>query len=311
MKTLEARVKAIEVRPTPAPAPAPEVNALAARVAKLEALGLTPDTLAALRADVKAARAAAEAARPPSTSPPAALAAELDALTARVARLEALGLTPDVLADLRADVTAARAAAEAARAPSLPVTPAPAAPDPRISKLANDETALGDRLAKLSDEQGVLHTTVGKLADDETALGDRFAKLSDEQGVLRTTVGKLADNQTAVGARMEKLEAMLNQPKAETRAPIKTPPAAAPAVAAVAGLVLEQRLVKGEPYSQEFATLGRLGADPDALAALKPFADGGAPTPAALEASFAKIARSLAAPPPKRAAASSTSSWPR
>jgi hypothetical protein len=269
LKTLEARVKAIEMRPTPAPAPAPapEVNALAARVAKLEALGLTPDSLAALRADVKAARAAADTARPPTTSPPAAPAAELDALAARVAELEALGLTADSLADLRADAKAARAAAEAASSPTP--TPTPAAPDPRI----------------------------GKLADDETALGQRFAKLSDDQGVLRTTVGKLADDEMATGARVEKLEAMLNQPKAETRAPIKTPPAAAPAAAAVAALILEQRLLRGEPYSEEFATLSRLGADPDALAALKPFADAGAPTPAALEAAFAKIAPSLAAPP--------------
>ena len=297
LKTLEARIKAIETKPTPAPAPAPEVNALAARVAKLETLGLTADLLNGLRADLKAARAAAEAARPPSASPSPspALTAELDTLAARVAKLEALGLTADSLAELRADVKGARSAAETASAP--PPAPTPAAPDRRISKLADDQTALGDRFAKLLDDQGVLRTTVGKLADDGTALGDRFAKLLDAQGGLRTTVGKLADDQTAVGARVEKLEAMLNQPKAETRAPIKTPPAAAPGAAAVAALVLEQRLVKGELYTQELATLSRLGVDPDALAALKPFADGGAPAPATLAASFAKIAPSLAQPP--------------
>ena len=313
LKTLEARVREIETRPTPAATPAPEVNALAARLAKLEALGLTPNSLAALRADVEAARAAAEAPRPPSTSPPPALTAELDELAARVAKLEALGLTADLFADLRADVEAARAAAVAANAPSpTPLaTPAPSAPDPRIGKLAEDQTGLSDRFAKLSDDQGGLRATVskladtvGKLGDDQTTLSDRFAKLSDDQGGLRATVskladtvGKLGDDQTAQSSRVAKLEAMLNQPKSETRAPIKTPPAAAPAAAAVAALVLEQRLVRGEPYPQEFATLSRIGADPDALAALKPFADAGAPTAAALVASFAKIAPSLAAPP--------------
>ena len=253
-----------------------------------------------------------EASHPPSTSP--ALTAELDELAARVAKLEALGLTADSLADLRADVEAARAAAVAANGPSSSSSPSSSpspAPDPRISKLAEDQTSIGDRFAKLSDDQGVLRTTVsklagavGKLGDDQMALGDRFAKLSDDQSVLRTTasklgdtVGKLGDDQTTQSGRVAKLEAMLNQPKSETRAPIKTPPAAAPAAAAVAALVLEQRLVRGEPYPREFATLSGIGADPDALAALKPFADAGAPTAATLAAAFAKIAPSLAASP--------------
>ena len=67
------------------------------------------------------------------------------------------------------------------------------------------------------------------------------------------------------------------------------------AAQAIAALALEQRLRAGEPFAAEWAALSRLGADSDALAKLKAYSDSGAPTAAALAASFAKIAPDLVA----------------
>ncbi len=100
----------------------------------------------------------------------------------------------------------------------------------------------------------------------------------------------------ALGDRLVKVEAALAAPKVETRvAPTETPPKADPAAQAIAAIALERRLGAGEPFAAEWAALSRLGADSAALAALKPYADSGAPTVAALAASFAKIAPSLVA----------------
>ena len=53
-----------------------------------------------------------------------------------------------------------------------------------------------------------------------------------------------------------------------------------------AALALDRRLVAGQPYPAELAALEKLGAPPDAFAALKPYAATGAPTPRALGGRF-------------------------
>src|SRR5208282_116167 len=58
---------------------------------------------------------------------------------------------------------------------------------------------------------------------------------------------------------------------------------------------LNERLDAGAPFAAELAALARLGADGAKLAALKPYADAGAPTAGALAVSFAKVAPSLVA----------------
>jgi len=63
---------------------------------------------------------------------------------------------------------------------------------------------------------------------------------------------------------------------------------------------LNERLNAGAAFAPELTALARLGADDGKLSALRPFADAGAPTVAALGAAFAKIAPDLiaAATPP-------------
>jgi hypothetical protein len=78
-------------------------------------------------------------------------------------------------------------------------------------------------------------------------------------------------------------------------APTEVAPKSDFAAQAIAAFALEQRMRAGEPFEAEWSALSRLGADGDALAKLKPYADSGAPTTAALAASFAKIAPDLVA----------------
>ena len=65
---------------------------------------------------------------------------------------------------------------------------------------------------------------------------------------------------------------------------------------------MNEKLAAGLPFQWELTALQRLGADSRALAALEPFARDGAPTAAALAASFARLEPDLiaksAGPPP-------------
>jgi hypothetical protein len=109
-------------------------------------------------------------------------------------------------------------------------------------------------------------------------------------------IGKLETAETALGDRVAKIEAALSAPKTETRAPAsEVAPKADVAGQAIAALALEQRLRAGEPFAAEWAALSRLGADPAALSALKPFAELGAPNATSLAASFEKVAPGILA----------------
>ena len=94
--------------------------------------------------------------------------------------------------------------------------------------------------------------------------------------------------------RLAKIEAALAAPKNETRvAPEESGlrPSDETALAVAAESVAD-RLARGAPYITEERALERLGADPAKIAALKPFAEKGAPTAAALAGDFAKTAPS-------------------
>ncbi len=60
-------------------------------------------------------------------------------------------------------------------------------------------------------------------------------------------------------------------------------------------LSLDERFAAGAPFAAELAALAKRGVGADALAALKPFADSGAPTTAAIAASWANFAPRIAA----------------
>jgi hypothetical protein len=247
---------------------------LAARLSALEARAAAPSSEATkLETRIDAVEAAQAS---------FAKATALDAIDKRLAKLESAPVRPETVAAALAEARAARDEAAkalaqanaAAQGNGKPAPPAPAAaPDPRIAEIKADEAALGGRIDKL-----------------ETTLGDRTGKIEAALG------GRIDKLETTLGDRIGKIEAALAAPKTETRVPpTEVAPKSDPAAQAIAALALEQRLHAGEPFAAEWAALSRLGADGAALATLKPYSDAGAPTAAALAASFAKIAPSLVA----------------
>ena len=189
-------------------------------------------------------------------------AALKDEMTARKA-LEAR------LVKLEGSVVTAQADAKAAanKAPG----PTGSAPPVATIAAAPTDDALAGRVAKL------------EAAFAEPAPNPEVAKLATSEGALRDRIAKL---ETALAAQ---------QGVAET-----IPPAVAksldPVAEAVAAISLAQRLAEGEPYAAEFAALAKSGADGGALAALKPYADSGAPTSWKLAVAFAKLAPSFTSP---------------
>jgi len=181
----------------------------------------------------------------------------LDAIEQRLAKLESGAVDPEA-------ITAAQKEARAAREDA--------------AKALAQAAAAGRGSEPPTPAPGP-DPRIGELSADETALGGRIDKL-----------------EAALAARIAKIEAALAAPKAETRAPqTETAPKVDAAGQAIAALALEQRLTAGQPFAAEWAALSRLGADGAALATLKPLSDTGAPTAAALAASFAKIAPGLVA----------------
>jgi hypothetical protein len=207
-----------------------------------------------------------------------AKATALDAIDKRLAKLESAPPEPEAVAAALAEARAARdeaakALAQANAAGQGSEKPAPPAPDPRIAEIAADEAAQSGRIDNL-----------------EAALGDRTGKIEAALG------GRIDQLEATLGDRIGKIEAALAAPKTDMRVPpTEVAPKSDPAAQAIAALALELRLRAGEPFAAEWAALSRLGADGAALATLKPYSDTGAPTAAALAASFAKIAPSLVA----------------
>ena len=116
-------------------------------------------------------------------------------------------------------------------------------------------------------------------------------------------IDKLESEEAALVERIGKLEAALSAPKSEARVAASDVSAGAdPAAQAVAALALDERLRSGRSYGAEWSALSRMGADAAALAALKPFAESGAPTPAVLSMQFAKLATGFAGPASPEAA---------
>ena len=124
------------------------------------------------------------------------------------------------------------------------------------------------------------------LAPVETRLGNL------EAGVAALAAAK--PDLAPLNDRIAKLEAALAAPKSEARAaPDPAPSGKDAGMLAVAAQALSQRIAAGAPYPAEQGALERLGADPARLAQLKPFANDGAPTTAALANDFTKIAPAL------------------
>jgi hypothetical protein len=227
----------------------------------------------------------------------AAPIAAVDALDKRVGALEAAsGGAPDQAA---VDAYGQRIAALEAAALS-----AKAAADSNANALAEAQAARADAAKALAQASGAAPNAGGAPAPapagpavDVSALEGRMSKLEAALAALDrppTDLGPL--NQ-----RLDKLEGALAAPKNETRvAADNVPPNRDWAGLAVVAQALNSRLATGAPFVLEQTALEHLGADPAKLAALKPSADKGAPSAAALAADFAKAALAiLAASAPK------------
>ncbi|HLH51160.1 MAG TPA: hypothetical protein VKV96_17615 [Roseiarcus sp.] len=125
---------------------------------------------------------------------------------------------------------------------------------------------------------------------DLSALSERVKKLESAPREPPQSAGTSADI-AALQERLGKVEAALAAPKNETRvAPENGPGRKDWTGLAVAAEAVAARLAAGAPYAAEESALERLGADPAKIAALKPFAEHGAPTAEALAARFAQAA---------------------
>jgi hypothetical protein len=141
-------------------------------------------------------------------------------------------------------------------------------------------SAAGDATQHLADEVKGLQSDVQGARGEIPDLSARVAKLEADTQKTNAASADLA----ALGARVDKIEGTLAAPKTETRSASDT--AAAMAIIAEAA---EERLRAGEPLGPDLAALQHLGVDSAALAPLQAVADG-APTNAALAASFSAVA---------------------
>lgn len=204
---------------------------------------------------------------------------QLSALEARLAKLESGSIKAEALLAVAEDAKAARAQADKAAAAVATIG------------AASDSSTSGNSAAGIA-----------KLVEDQQSLGDRISKLEETVAAAKSAppaadpqVGQLLGDQKALADRIGKLEVALAAPKSEGRADPAVGAQGDPIAQAIAALALERPLLSGQPYSVELSALEKLGADPKALAALKPYASAGAPTAATLAASFAKLAPTLVA----------------
>lgn len=172
------------------------------------------------------------------------------------------------------------------------------------------QTALAEARAARADADKALAlaTAAGQTAPAPTQSGAPVpfdaSALQARLGAVESDLAALKSREADLGAldqRVAKIESALAAPKSEARiAAAEVAVSRGGAAEAILAISLNERLNAGAPFEQEWAALTRLGADGAKLAALKPFADAGAPTVAALAASFAKIEPSVvaaAAPP--------------
>ena len=216
--------------------------------------------------------------------------------------------------------TPAPAPAPAPVAPAVAPAPA-AAPEPPAEPVAEtkptaapaDErtealTRRVDELERIAREALALaeqaRSRAAAAAGEAPRPNPKLQDIEDNVGGLEGRIDWLSD-------RLDELREKLEAPKGETRVareavepppppPPPPPPAAAepargpdPTNILVVANSLQRALDRGAPYASEHAALAAQGADPEALAALAPSAEKGAPDARALRVSFHSLARKL------------------
>ena len=208
-------------------------------------------------------------------------------------------------------------------APS-PAAPAPvAAPEPPAKPAAEAKPAFApsseqtEALTRRVDELERIARSALALAEQARASGEapRAAPKAQDQKVqdVEDNVSGLEGRLDWLSDRLDELREKLETSKNESRvareaeaapppqivaplaAPEEAPKGPNAATIVVVAHSLQRALDRGAPFASEYAVLSSHGADPEALAALAPSAEKGAPDARALRASFHPLIRKLEA----------------
>ncbi len=170
-----------------------------------------------------------------------------------------------------------------------------------------DAQALADIEARVVSLEQLSKSSTGLVGSDVDA---RLSALADDVAALKASGAAPAEAGTAltdirdqINALSVRLDAM---PTADQVAALATRldaltkdvPSAKLLGRAVAAEALQTALDRGRPFQAELAALGVLGVDQTALDGLKPYAEAGLPTLAALAASFDEVTASIDLAPP-------------
>jgi hypothetical protein len=254
-----------------------------------------------------------------SAPPTAAIYAGLGALIGAIIALFAAWLIDPRAAALDRSRASVAALEQSAKAQSVAV----AALDQRVAGLETGASGLAkaDALDALAGRVGALETAkAGDVA--KSALDAAQAAKADAAKALdlaerapppaATNAGPdasaLASRLDSLDQRLARLEGASSAAKSEDRL---TPTVGAatgdPIVVALLALSLDERFVAGAPFAPELAALAKQGVGAEALAALKSFADTGAPTAATIEVGWTGVEPQVAA----AAAPPEASGWDR
>jgi hypothetical protein len=162
-------------------------------------------------------------------------------------------------------------------------------------------TELQQRLAELESSLAGLKSAVSKAPAEKAAppvdlspLRRDLADLTTRAQTLDTRLAQVESQLSQTGARFGALETSLNAERSDlqslaAREMVTPRQAKAPALAVTAQGLLAA-VEAGRPFGQELAAAQSLGADPGKIAVLRPFAETGVRTAAALSDSFAPLA---------------------
>ena len=171
-------------------------------------------------------------------------------------------------------------------------------------RLATLETGLGDKATRRGLETaerriGATETTQQALRTDLDGVSKRLAMTSDDGAGAIQRLEQLTRTVTALAARPVPTPEPGRPP-----APPPPPPPPVPALGARESAVMavawltRDALARGVPYARELEALEASRVDSATIAALKPFATGGAPSPARLATALTPLVERMAKPAP-------------
>jgi hypothetical protein len=222
-------------------------------------------------------------------------------------------VTPAPKPEPRAEPKLAAAAPPVALA--QPPEPPPAKAPEVMPEIDSNSHAEIEALSKRVEELEQIARSALRIAEQAQAQAQVQAQAraggaaSAPAAVPSAELRDLSDNVTGLDGRIDELgdelkaiRERLDSPKDETRLPRETvveeqkaPEGPDPAAVAVIAHSLQKSLDRGKPYASEIAALSAQGVDKEALAALAPMADSGAPTAHALRAAFHPLVKTMEA----------------